>query len=159
MNQNNHPAAEGPAADANLYVALRAGFPADLSGVAIETADTPVPLRYTWSDLERGSAMMANLLGSLALPAGSRVAVQVDKSVEALMLYLAVLRAGHVFLPLNTAYQAAEIEYFIGNAEPAVVVCAQRNFPWVSKLAFKAGVKNVFTLDATWSRPTRMAPA
>ena len=58
------------------------------------------------------------------MPAGSRVAVQTEKSVEALMLYLAVLRAGYVYLPLNTAYQAAEIEYFIGNAEPAVVVCA-----------------------------------
>jgi malonyl-CoA/methylmalonyl-CoA synthetase len=61
---------------------------------------------------------------------------------------LAVLRAGHVYLPLNSAYQAAELEYFVGNAEPAVVVCARRNFPWISKLAFAAGVKNVFTLDA-----------
>jgi malonyl-CoA/methylmalonyl-CoA synthetase len=50
--------------------------------------------------------------------------VQVEKSVEALLLYLATLRAGYVFLPLNTAYQSAEIEYFIGNAEPAVVVCS-----------------------------------
>jgi malonyl-CoA/methylmalonyl-CoA synthetase len=54
--------------------------------------------------------------------------VQTEKSVEALMLYLAVLRAGYVYLPLNTAYQAAEIEYFIGNAEPAVVVCSGKNF-------------------------------
>jgi malonyl-CoA/methylmalonyl-CoA synthetase len=53
------------------------------------------------------------------------VAVQVEKSVEAMMLYLATLRAGLVFLPLNTAYQSAEIEYFIGNAEPAVVVCSR----------------------------------
>jgi malonyl-CoA/methylmalonyl-CoA synthetase len=70
------------------------------------------------------------------------VAVHGRKSrVEALMLYLAVLRAGHVYLPLNTAYQAAELEYFIGNAEPAVVVCAGSELPWVSKLAFKAGVR------------------
>ncbi|MBI5721712.1 MAG: malonyl-CoA synthase [Burkholderiales bacterium] len=131
----------------NLYAALRAGFPADLSRVAIETADTPVPLRYTWADLERGSAMLANLLGSLELPAGSRVAVQVDKSVEALMLYLAVLRAGHVYLPLNTAYQEVEITYFIGNAEPAVVVCSKRNFGWVSRTAFNAGTRHVYTLD------------
>jgi malonyl-CoA/methylmalonyl-CoA synthetase len=70
----------------------------------------------------------------------------VEKSVEALMLYLATLRAGYVFLPLNTAYQSAEIEYFIGNAEPAVVVCAPKNFGWVSKIAFKAGTQHVFTL-------------
>ncbi len=130
----------------NLYAALRAAFPADLDAVAIETADTPEVLRYTWRDLERGSAMIANLLDSLELPAGSRVAVQTDKSVETLILYLGVLRAGHVYLPLNNAYQQAEIEYFIGNAEPAVVVCSPRSFGWVSKLAFQRGVKNVFTL-------------
>jgi malonyl-CoA/methylmalonyl-CoA synthetase len=62
------------------------------------------------------------------------------------MLYLATLRAGYVFLPLNTAYQSAEIEYFIGNAEPAVVVCAPQNFGWVSKIAFKAGTQYVFSL-------------
>jgi malonyl-CoA/methylmalonyl-CoA synthetase len=63
------------------------------------------------------------------------------------MLYLATLRAGYVFLPLNTAYQSAEIEYFIENAEPAVVVCSSKNFGWISKIAFKAGTQNVFTLD------------
>ncbi|MCY7315609.1 MAG: malonyl-CoA synthase [Rubrivivax sp.] len=131
----------------NLFTALRAAFPADLDSTAIETADTATPLHYSWRDLDCGSAMMANLIDALELPPASRVAVQVDKSVEALMLYLAVLRAGHVFLPLNTAYQAAEIAYFIGNAEPALVVCAGKNFGWVSKLAFQAGTKNVFTLN------------
>jgi malonyl-CoA/methylmalonyl-CoA synthetase len=71
-------------------------------------------------------------LASLRLPQGSRVAVQVEKSPEALFLYLATLKAGLVYLPLNTAYQAAEIEYFIGNAEPAVKVCSPKNFSCVS---------------------------
>lgn len=128
----------------NLFAALRAAFPSDLDAVAVETDNG---LAYSWRDLERATAMMANLLVSLKLPAGARVAVQVEKSVEAMMLYLATLRAGYVFLPLNTAYQSAEIEYFIGNAEPAVVVCSSRNFGWVSKIAFKAGTRNVFTLD------------
>ena len=127
----------------NLFSALRNAFPDDLDTVAIET-DTG--LNYTWRDLERATAMLANLLASLNLPAGARVAVQVEKSVEAVMLYLATLRAGYVFLPLNTAYQSLEIEYFIGNAEPAVVVCSPRNFGWVSKIAFKDGTQNVFTL-------------
>jgi malonyl-CoA/methylmalonyl-CoA synthetase len=130
----------------NLFDALRAAFPSDLDGTAIETADTPEPLHYTWRDLERGTAMLANLIGSLQLPPDSRIAVQVEKSVEALMLYLAVLRAGHVYLPLNSAYQSAEIEYFIGNAEPAMVVCAPADFGWVSKIAFLAGTKRVYTL-------------
>ena len=128
----------------NLFAALRAAFPADLTATAVETDEG---LRYSWQDLDRATAMMANLLQSLDLPEGSRVAVQVEKSVEALMLYLATLRAGYVFLPLNTAYQSAEIEYFIGNAEPAVVVCSGANFGWVSKIAFKAGTQHVFTLN------------
>jgi malonyl-CoA/methylmalonyl-CoA synthetase len=132
----------------NLYAVLRAGFPEDLDRTAIETADGPgAPRYYTWRDLERASAMIANLLQSLGLPGASRVAVQADKSVEGLMLYLAVLRAGFVYLPLNTAYQASEIEYFVGNAEPAVVVCSSKNFGWVSRIAFKAGTEHVFTLD------------
>ena len=138
--------------DQNLYAALRASFPADLDGIAVGTADGPPgqpfePLTYTWRDLDRGSAMMANLLQSLELPEGARIAVQTEKSVEALMLYLAVLRAGFVYLPLNTAYQAGEIEYFVGDAQPSVVVCSKRNHSWVSQLAFKAGVQHVFMLD------------
>ena len=132
----------------NLFAALRSAFPADLDATAVETVGgAHAGLRYSWRDLDRASAMMANLLDSLNLPAGSRIAVQVEKSVEALVLYLATLRAGHVFLPLNTAYQAGEIEYFIGNAEPAVVVCSKGNFGWVSKIAFKAGTRHVYTLD------------
>jgi malonyl-CoA/methylmalonyl-CoA synthetase len=136
----------------NLFTALRAAFPADLDSIAIETADGPgAPLFYTWRDLDRATAMIANLLVSLELPDGGehppRIAVQTEKSVEALLLYLAVLRAGYVYLPLNTAYQQGEIEYFIGNAEPSVVVCAGKNFGWVSKIAFKAGTRHVFTLN------------
>lgn len=128
----------------NLFAALRAQFPADLDATAVETDNG---LFYTWRDLDRATARMANLLASLNLPAGARVAVQVEKSVEAMVLYLATLRAGYVFLPLNTAYQSAEIEYFIGNAEPSVVVCSAVNFGWVSKIAFKAGTAHVFTLN------------
>ena len=136
----------GPS-NGNLFAALRGAFPADRSATAIEVADGPgAPAFYTWDDLDRATARLANLLEALDLPAGSRVAVQTDKSVEALMLYLAVLRAGYVYLPLNSAYQAAEIEYFIGNAEPAVVVCAPKNFGWISRIAFLAGTRNVFTL-------------
>ncbi len=131
----------------NLFSVLRAAWPADLDTTAIETADTEPALHYTWRDLERGTAMIANLIESLDLPLQSRIAVQTEKSVEALMLYLAVLRAGHVYLPLNTAYQASEIEYFIGNAEPAMMVCSGKNFGWISKLAFKAGTHRVFTLN------------
>ena len=72
----------------NLYAALRASFPADLDTTAVETVGgAHAGLRYTWRDLDRASAMMANLLDSLKLPAGSRIAAQVEKSVEALVLW------------------------------------------------------------------------
>ena len=144
----------------NLFSALRAAFPSDLDSTAVETtAADGTPLFYPWRDLDRASARIANLLASLKLPEGSRVAVQVEKSVEAMALYLATLRAGYVFLPLNTAYQSAEIEYFIGNAEPAVVVCSPGNFGWVSKIAFTLGTQHVFTLgdDRTGSLLERAA--
>ena len=128
----------------NLFALLEKSFPKNREDCALET---PEGLFYTWRDIDRATAMMANLLKSLNLPSGSRVAVQVEKSPEALFLYLATLRAGFVYLPLNTAYQESEIQYFIENAEPAVVVCSPKNFSWVSKIAFKAGTKNVFTLD------------
>ncbi len=132
--------------DANLFTALRAAFPAALDEIAIECADGD-RLNYSWRDLERSTAMLANLLASLELPPGSRIAVQTEKSVEALLLYLAVLRAGFVYLPLNNAYQSAELEYFIKDAQPAVFVCAGQHFGWVSKLAFQAGTQFVFTLN------------
>jgi malonyl-CoA/methylmalonyl-CoA synthetase len=146
--------------DANLFTALRAAFPATLDDIAIETADAPgthadahgaaaafEPQHYPWRDLERATARLANLFVHLELPPGARVAMHVDKSVEAVMLYLAILRAGLVALPLNNAYRSDELAYFIDNAQPALVVCAERNFPWISKLAFQAGVRHVFTLD------------
>ncbi|ANN66298.1 malonate--CoA ligase [Bordetella bronchialis] len=129
--------------NANLYAVLETGFPRDRSQVAIETPT----LRYTWDDIDRASACLANLLTSLDLPKDARVAVQVEKSPEALLLYLATLRAGLVYLPLNTAYRESEIEYFLGNAEPSVVVCSSANLPWIQKLADRSGVAHVYTLD------------
>ncbi|WP_423192363.1 malonate--CoA ligase [Cupriavidus sp. H18C2] len=130
--------------NANLFALFESRFPEDRGACCIETHDG---LYYSWDDLDRATAKIANLLTALTLPAGARVAVQVEKSVEALCLYLATLRAGLVYLPLNTAYQEAEIDYFIGNAEPAVVVCSSANFGWVSKVAFKHNTHHVFTLD------------
>lgn len=127
----------------NLYSLLASGFPADRSLVAIETPDRS----YTWNDIEATSAKFANLLHALDLPAGSRIAVQVEKSPEALMLYLASIRAGLVYLPLNTAYRASEVEYFLTDAEPAVLVCDSKSLPWATALAQKSGTVHVYTLD------------
>jgi malonyl-CoA/methylmalonyl-CoA synthetase len=142
--------------NANLYALFETRFPKDRTACCIETHDG---LYYTWNDLDRATAKIANLLRKLNLPDNSRIAVQVEKSPEALMLYLATIRAGYVYLPLNTAYRAAEMAYFIDNAQPAVVVCSPQHFGWVSQIAFASGVSHVFTLgdDRTGSLLSRAA--
>jgi malonyl-CoA/methylmalonyl-CoA synthetase len=86
---------------------------------------------------------------------GDRVAVQVPKSIEAVMLYFGVVRAGAIFLPLNTAYTAAEIEYFLGNAEPSVFVCDPKDAGSYKPLADKLGI----TLETmgVWKSPDEFA--
>ena len=142
--------------NANLYALFASRFPEDQTTCCIETGSGAL---YSWQDVERASGRIANLLHSLNLPPAARIAVQVEKSVEALILYLATIRAGYVYLPLNSAYRLAEIDYFIGNAQPSVVVCAPDNFGWTSKIAFQRGTTHVFTLgdDLTGSLLSRAA--
>jgi hypothetical protein len=143
--------------DHNLFTALRAAFPKDLDTVDRDRYRPALHVARS-GPRYRHDGQFARLAGLYLLARASPC--RWKKSVEAAMLYLATLRAGYVFLPLNTAYQSAEIEYFIGNAEPAVVVCSPKNFGWVSKIAFKAGTHNVFTLgdDRTGSMLDRADP-
>lgn len=83
----------------------------------------PDGTRHSYDEIHRLSGRLANLLVAQGVTPGDRVAVQVEKSPQALALYLATVRAGAVFLPLNTAYTPAEIAYFVGDADPALVVC------------------------------------
>jgi malonyl-CoA/methylmalonyl-CoA synthetase len=114
---------------------------ADPASLAIEAGER----RITYADLERESARMAGALADLGVKAGDRVAVQVEKSASNLILYLAAVRAGAVYLPLNTAYTTAEMAYFIGDAEPALVVCDPAARAALVGVAGKAAVE---TLDA-----------
>ncbi len=102
----------------------------------------------TYGDMLDRSARIANVLVQRGVKPGDRVAVQVEKSAENLLLYLATLRAGAVYLPLNTAYTLAELDYFIGDAEPALVVCDPAKRAGLAELARKRGGVAVETLDA-----------
>jgi malonyl-CoA/methylmalonyl-CoA synthetase len=104
---------------ANLFERLAATV-AEPGKTAIET---PEGERHTYADLVSLVGRLANALAARGVKPGDRVAVQVEKSVPALALYLACARAGAVYLPLNTAYTLAELEYFVGDAEPALIVC------------------------------------
>ena len=137
----------------NLYALIESRLPRDLATPCIETSglETNDGLVYSWRDLHFASARIAGWLASLQLPADgdgtpARVAVQVEKSPEALLLYLATLRAGLVFVPLNPAYRRAEIEYFLNDAKPAVFICTpERRAEW-QLLATQAGCRHVETL-------------
>ena len=85
--------------------------------------ESPGRLRWTYGDMRRLSGQVARALVGIGVKPGDRVASQAEKSPEALLLYLGALRAGAVYLPLNTAYTPAELDYFIGDAEPALFVC------------------------------------
>ena len=125
--------------DANLYSCLAAGFPADPASARFAELDDGRV--YTYADVEAISARFAVALAALGVMPGDRVAVQVDKSIEAFMVYLATLRAGAVFLPLNTAYTPAEIGYFLGDAEPALFLCRPAHAADLRPVAESAGAR------------------
>jgi malonyl-CoA/methylmalonyl-CoA synthetase len=98
--------------------------------------------------LWEGAARIAAALVAAGVAPGDRVAAQVEKSLEAVQLYLGAVMAGGVFLPLNTAYTPAEIDYFVTDAEPAVFVCDPARHAALAPIAERAGAKATLTLDA-----------
>src|SRR3954468_19384582 len=123
--------------NANLFSRLFDGLD-DPNLLAIETLDGQ---RISYGDLMARAGQMANVLVSSGVKPGDRVAAQTEKSVPGLVLYLAAVRAGAVYLPLNTAYTLNELEYFISDAEPAVVVCDPSRAEGIGAIAAKVGAR------------------
>jgi malonyl-CoA/methylmalonyl-CoA synthetase len=119
----------------NLYSLFRSRFPAD-SGAPFLIGPDGTALSYAALDAHSGS--LASRLAALGVAPGDRVAVQAEKSVDGLLLYLATLRAGAVHLPLNPAYTPAEVRYFLEDSEPAL---------FVGDPARSAGARSAMTLD------------
>ena len=130
--------------NANLYSLLASHFPTAPNAPCMVLSDGRV---WTYADIERASGRIANLIVSLGLKPGDRVAAQVEKSAEALVLYLAALRAGMVYLPLNPAYQRHELEYFLGDATPGLFVCRPQVRALADAVAERSGVAHVLELD------------
>jgi malonyl-CoA/methylmalonyl-CoA synthetase len=118
----------------HLFNALFAAAPPE--AVAIRHDDRLL----AYGELELETARWAQALESLNVQPGDRVAAQVEKSLESLILYLATIRIGAVYLPLNPAYTLAELAYFVGDAEPALMVCDPAHMPGVEKIAGSAEV-------------------
>jgi malonyl-CoA/methylmalonyl-CoA synthetase len=105
--------------NANLYSTMRSRFAADPGRTALESPGGRV---LTYGGLEEMAARMAGVLAARGVAPGDRVVAQVEKSTAAVSLYLGCLRAGAVFVPLNTAYTDAEVGNFLADAEPRVFV-------------------------------------
>jgi malonyl-CoA/methylmalonyl-CoA synthetase len=131
------------AANANLFSRLFDSLD-DPNRLAIETSDGR---RISYGDLIARTGRTANVLVARGVKPGDRVAAQIEKSVENLVLYLATVRAGAVYLPLNTAYTLNELDYFITDAEPSLVVCDPAKADGIGAIAAKVGA-TVETLGA-----------
>lgn len=125
------------AANANLFSRLFDGLD-DPKRLAIETHEGA---HISYGDLIARAGQMANVLVARGVKTGDRVAVQVEKSVANIVLYLATVRAGAVYLPLNTAYTLNELDYFIGDAEPSLVVCDPSKAEGLAPIAAKVKAK------------------
>ena len=132
-----------PTANANLFSRLFDHLD-DPNRLAIEEPDGT---RISYADLIARAGQMANVLVARGVKVGDRVAAQTEKSVPALVLYLATVRAGAIYLPLNTAYTLNELEYFITDAEPSLVVCEPAKAEGIARIAAKVGAR-VETLGA-----------
>jgi malonyl-CoA/methylmalonyl-CoA synthetase len=126
----------------NLFSRLRAGMP-DEPTTFIQRPDGSV---LTYGDLLERTGRLANVLRSWGVQPGDRVAAQVDKSVEALLVYLGAVRAGAVYLPLNPAYTSGEIRYFLNDAAPSLFICRPHDLDAARTIAAELGVPRVETL-------------
>ncbi|MGK0499619.1 MAG: malonyl-CoA/methylmalonyl-CoA synthetase [Oceanicoccus sp.] len=144
--------------NANLYAHFQSNFPADLDIPLLFTNDplTSKLGRVSYAQAEQASACIGNSLLALGATAGDRITVQVEKSVENLFLYLACLRMGLVYHPLNTAYTVSELCYFLSNAEPSIVVCSSNSVATIESALAKNSradndLKALLTLNADGS--------
>ncbi|MES0096300.1 malonyl-CoA synthase [Mesorhizobium sp. M0019] len=119
----------------HLFDAFRARMPTP--GRLLMEAEDGRSISY--GEMLARSAQLAHVLSQLGIEAGARVAVQVEKSPEAIFLYLACLRAGAIFLPLNTAYTLTELDYFFRDAEPRLIVCDPARVTEIGALAQASG--------------------
>ena len=124
----------------NLYSHLRVAFDPHADEVFLRVPDGPT---YSYREADDHSARIGAVLVAMGVAPGDRVVVQVEKSPMAVFLYLACLRAGIIYVPLNTAYTAAELEYFVDDSDPKLVVAD-------SRVATIAGIEWL-TLDADGS--------
>lgn len=108
--------------------------------------DAPGCRNVSYAEADEATLRLATALSNMGLAVGERIAVQVEKSPEAFLLYLACLRGGFVFVPLNNDYTATELGYFLSDAAPGLFVCRPGQADALAPVAKQAGVRWVETL-------------
>ena len=131
----------------NIFSLFETRFPADLAALFI---DSPTRGAFSYADAVRWTDQFANYLTAAGATPGDRIAAQVDKSPEALFLYFACLKAGLVFLPLNTGYEAEEIRYFVDDAAPRLFVTSHTAAKLISSAIGKTSLQTL-NADGTGS--------
>lgn len=127
-----------------LFVSLTSARPADSDHPFARFPDRP---DISYAGFFAAARQAAGVLTKNGVHPGDRVAVQADKSISVLSAYLGTVGGGGVFLPLNTAYTDSEVQYFLDDARPTVLVCDPGRAESLGPLAKSAGVRRVFTLD------------
>lgn len=130
--------------DGNFYQTLKTAFAGHIGAVMLSS---PEGAAITYGRMDARSAQMAAVFHKAGARPGDRILVQVDKSIDNVAAYLGAMRAGLVYVPLNTAYRDAEVDYFLTDAEPSLVVCAPDREAALAPLARSAGAGAIFTLD------------
>ena len=102
--------------------------------------------KYSFGDIDELSARMATKLVEEGLIVGDRIVAQIDKTPASVALYLAVLRLGGIFIPLNTAYTASEVEYFLSDAKPRLFFCRAENLDSLAQIGSEQGVSKTIVL-------------
>ena len=128
----------------NLYEILTASVKNPAKVFLIREDESTV----TYRDIDILSARIAHQLSQLGIKKGDRLVAQVPKSVETLALYLGCLRSGVIFVPLNPAFTLNELQYYLENAEPKIVVCSPDAHAGIATLAGKIGIDIVKTIEA-----------
>ncbi len=130
--------------NANFFLSLQQGIQASHPKPCISGPDFP---ELTYLELEQLTAQAANLLKKLDLKAGARVLAQTPKTPLAIALYLACLRSGAIYVPLNNGYTTDELDYFIEDTEPDLFVCSPTQREKLDELFAKHNIPSVLELD------------
>jgi malonyl-CoA/methylmalonyl-CoA synthetase len=128
----------------NLYAALANALISRSDTVVLEFGNST----WTGGQLDSWVGHYASALKSLGLEPGERIAVQVEKSPENIALYLAAVRLGAIYVPLNTAYVAREVEFFLRDATPRICVVSPERVESLAPIASALGVEHCLTLGA-----------